>query len=206
MNAPHEEIVAHVEYSSPLLAEWMIAHGPMSFPSAKPPFEALCRAIVGQQLSTRAAETVWQRFKDAFLDITPAEAPQIILQASEEALRQPGLSRSKAIAVRSLAEAFETEPDRYHFAADDSRTDADISKDLMRIKGIGPWTAQMFLMFTLQRPDVFAEGDLGIQKAMGRLSGVDRLSPEECLTMSAPWSPHRSIICLHLWRSLNNKP
>lgn len=206
MNAPHEEIVAHVAATSPLLAEWMIAHGPMSFPPPRPPFEALCRAIVGQQLSTRAAETVWQRFRDAFLDIPPAEVRQVLLQAPDESLRQPGLSRSKVVAIRALAEAFETEPDRYHFAADDSRTDAEISQDLIRIKGIGPWTAQMFLMFTLQRPDVFAEGDLGIQKAMGRLAGVDRLSPDECLSVSAPWSPHRSIICLHLWRSLNNMP
>lgn len=204
MNAPHEEIVAHVKTSSPLLAEWMTAHGPMSFPPAQPPFQALCRAIVGQQLSTRAAETVWQRFQTAFLEIPMDEAPAVLLDASEESLRQPGLSRSKAIAVQSLAKAFLAEPRRYQFAPDDPRTDAEISVDLQRIKGIGPWTAQMFLMFTLQRPDVFAEGDLGIQKAMGRLTGQERLAPPACLAMSQPWAPHRSIICLHLWRSLNN--
>lgn len=205
MNASHDQIVAHIQASSPMLADWMTAHGPMAFPQAKPPFHALCRAIVGQQLSTLAAETVWQRFQAAHLMLPASEAPQALLLATEEALRQPGLSRSKAIAVRSLAQAFHDEPERYRFTPDDDRNDNQISRDLQQIKGVGPWTAQMFLMFTLQRPDVFAEGDLGIQKAMGRLVGTDRLTPSECLTMSAPWSPHRSIICLHLWRSLDSE-
>ena len=203
MNAQHEQIVAHVEITTPRLAEMMRQHGPLHFPAPRPPFEALCRAIIGQQLSTQAAATVWRRFDAQMLHgVLPADTPSHMLSLSISELRTPGLSQSKARAIHSLAEAFTAQPERYCFDSEqDDRSDDEISRDLQRIRGIGPWTAQMFLMFTLQRPDVFAEGDLGIRKGMAKLIGSIDLSPSECLRHAENWRPYRSNICLHLWKA-----
>lgn len=198
MNETFASIVAHISTSSPELAALMRRQGPLAFPEPLAPFAALCRAVIGQQLSVRAAETVWLRFSEAAKHVTPHRIQSF--EMSE--LRALGLSEAKSSSVLAIAAAFLDKPEVYSFSVNDSRSDAEIATALVAIRGIGPWTAQMFLMFTLQRPDVFAEGDLGIRKAMCKLLNRPELTPAECLALSAPWAPHRSIVCRHLWASL----
>lgn len=198
MNESFQSIVAHVEKSSPELADLMRNQGELKFPEPLPAFAALCRAVIGQQLSVRAAETVWLRFAQAAGDIVPAR----ILNFEMQELRALGLSEAKSRSVHAIADAFLKSPETYAFPANDSRTDTEIATALVAIRGIGPWTAHMFLMFTLRRPDVFAEGDLGIRKAMCQLFNRPDLTPSECLAISEPWAPYRSTVCRHLWASL----
>ena len=198
MNESFHSIVAHVESSSPDLAELMRKQGELKFPEPLPAFAALCRAVIGQQLSVRAAETVWRRFSEAAGDILPGR----ILRFELGQLRDLGLSEAKSRSVHAIATAFLDNPKTYAFPANDPRTDAEIATALVAIRGIGPWTAHMFLMFTMRRPDVFAEGDLGSRKAMGQLFNRPDLTPAECLAISEPWAPFRSTVCRHLWASL----
>lgn len=199
MNETFESIVAHISTSSPELAALMRSQGPLGFPQPLSPFAALCRAVIGQQLSVRAAETVWLRFTEAAVDIQP-----IRIQGFEvHELRALGLSEAKSRSVLAISQAFLENPEIHHFPANDPRTDTEIATALVAIRGIGPWTAHMFLMFTLQRPDVFAEGDLGIRKAMCQLFNRPDLTPAECLAISEPWAPYRSTVCRHLWASLS---
>lgn len=203
MNAPLHKIVAHIRPQDPMMADLIERQGHLSLPKPLSPFASLCRTIIGQQLSVRSASTVWERFQ---LQFRKAEVlkPDHLKNADEATLRQSGLSRSKAASIQALTLAFIQDQHRYTFPADDPRSDEEIAEILQRIRGIGPWTAQMFLMFTLRRPDVFASGDLGIQNAISRLyapNGI-RLTAAECLRRSEPWSPYRSIVCLHLWHSL----
>jgi len=203
MNAPLHEIVAHIRPRDPKMADLIEHQGPLPLPEPLPPFASLCRTIIGQQLSVRAASTVWGRFQ---LQFRKADflRPDHLKYTDEATLRQSGLSRSKAVSIQALTRAFIHDEQRFTFPADDPRTNEEIAEILQRIRGIGPWTAQMFLMFTLRRPDVFASGDLGIQKAIGRLYAPNgnRPTTDECLRLSKAWSPYRSIVCLHLWHSL----
>lgn len=198
MNESFLSIVAHVEASSPELGDLMRKQGELDFPEPLPAFAALCRAVIGQQLSVRAAETVWLRFAEAAGDVNPHRIQRFEMGE----LRALGLSEAKTRSVHAIAAAFLEDPETYNFPPNDPRTDAEIATALVAIRGIGPWTAHMFLMFTMRRPDVFAEGDLGIRKAMGQLFNRPDLTPAECLAISEPWAPHRTIVCRHLWASL----
>ena len=166
-------------------------------------YQALVRAIVGQQLSTKAAFAINERLA-ALLDggvPTPAE----ILAADPQALRDAGLSWPKVGYLRDLAERVqdgELELERLPELADE-----EVIAELTRVKGIGPWTAEMFLIFNLGRHDVLSAGDLGIRRAAQIAYGLDQL-PEasELERLAEPWRPHRTLACLYLWRSLANAP
>lgn len=203
MNAPHHKIVAHIRPRDSIMANLIESQGALSFPPPLPPFAALCRIIIGQQLSTRAAATVWGRFQHQFGKADSLK-PDHLRNSDEVALRQSGLSRGKSASIQALTTAFTENQNQFTFPADDPRSNEEIAGILQQIRGIGPWTSQMFLMFTLRRPDVFASGDLGIQKAIGRLymPNENRPTAGECLERSEAWSPHRSMVCFHLWQSL----
>jgi len=167
------------------------------------PYEALARAIVGQQLSTKAARSIWERLVNGFGGAFPA--PAELLAADPESVREAGLSRSKVAFLRDLAERIESG------ALDLGRlgelSDEDVAAELIEIKGIGRWTAEMFLIFHLARPDVVSTGDLGIRRAVQIAYGLDDLpGPAELERIAEPWRPHRTLACLHLWRSLDNAP
>ena len=198
MNDAHSQFLAHLDREDPDLASLVRAQGPLEWPEPRPHFEALVRAIVGQQVSTQAAATIFNRL----VELVQADfAPGRLLARSEEELRSVGLSRQKVTYVRALSTAWEESPERFeHLAA---LSDEEVCAALTSIKGIGIWTAQMFLMFTLQRSDVFAPGDLGLKKAMANRLGLAMESPERAFAMRAErWSPYRSWASLHLWRSL----
>jgi DNA-3-methyladenine glycosylase II len=162
------------------------------------------RSIVGQQLSTKAARAIHGRLVEHFGGRTPT--PQEVLAADAETMRAAaGLSRAKVGFLRSLAEHVvdgSLELDRL-----DELSDEDVSAELVAVKGLGQWTADMFLIFHLQRPDVLAVGDLGIRRAVQRAYGLaEAPGPEDVRRIGVPWRPYRSVACRYLWRSLDATP
>jgi DNA-3-methyladenine glycosylase II len=166
-------------------------------------YGALLRAIVGQQLSTRAARTIYLRVLDLFGGATPA--PEQLLEAGEAELRGAGLSGRKVEYLRDLAAhvlAGELELDRL-----DELSDEQVIEEIVAVRGLGRWSAEMFLLFHLERPDVLSGGDLGIRKAVRVEYGLAELpDPARVLEIGEPWRPHRSLASLYLWESLAATP
>jgi DNA-3-methyladenine glycosylase II len=166
-------------------------------------YGALLRAIVGQQLSTKAARTIYLRVVDVFDGQTPS--PEQLLEADEQALRGAGLSGRKVEYLRDLASHVidgELELDRL-----DDLSDQEAIEEIVAVRGLGQWTAEMFLLFHLERPDVISGGDLGIRKAIQVEYGLEEMpTPQEVVEMSEPWSPDRSLASLYLWESLAAVP
>lgn len=167
-------------------------------------YAGLVRTIVGQQLSTRAAQTIWLRLLAQFDGRPPS--PEEVLAADPEELRAAaGLSRSKTNYLRSLAEHVlegSLELDRLEQLDDES-----VIAELVAVKGIGEWSAHMFLMFQLERPDVLAPGDLGIRRGIQISYALEELpSPEEVIRIAEPWRPHRTTACRYLWLAIDAPP
>jgi DNA-3-methyladenine glycosylase II len=166
-------------------------------------YGALLRAIVGQQLSTKAARTIYGRVIEIFGGTTPS--PERLLEASEADLRGAGLSGRKVEYVRDLATHVidgELEVDRL-----DRLPDEEVIEEIVAVRGLGQWTAEMFLLFHLERPDVLSGGDLGIRKAIQVEYGLDEMPPPtKVIEIGEPWRPHRSLASLYLWESLAATP
>ncbi|HEX6153495.1 MAG TPA: DNA-3-methyladenine glycosylase [Solirubrobacterales bacterium] len=166
-------------------------------------YGALLRAIVGQQLSTKAARTIYLRVVDLFGGSTPS--PEQLLEASEEDLRAAGLSGRKTEYVRDLAShvlSGELELDRLEQLGDE-----EVIEEIVAVRGLGQWTAEMFLLFHLERPDVLSGGDLGIRKAIQIEYGLEEMPPpKQVIEIGEPWRPHRSLASLYLWESLAAVP
>jgi DNA-3-methyladenine glycosylase II len=166
-------------------------------------YGALLRAIVGQQLSTKAARTIYGRILDLFDGSTPS--PEQLLEAEESDLRAAGLSGRKVEYIRDLASHViegELELERL-----DQLEDAEVIEEIVAVRGLGVWTAEMFLMFHLERPDVLSGGDLGIRKAVQIEYELEEMpAPAKVLEIGEPWRPHRSLASLYLWESLANAP
>jgi DNA-3-methyladenine glycosylase II len=166
-------------------------------------YGALLRAIVGQQLSTKAARTIYLRVLDLFDGKTPA--PEQLLDASVDDLRGAGLSGRKVEYIRDLAShvlSGELELDRL-----DQLSDDEAIEEIVAVRGLGQWTAEMFLLFHLERPDVLSGGDLGIRKAIQIEYGLGEMpSPTRVIEIGEPWRPHRSLASLYLWESLAAVP
>jgi DNA-3-methyladenine glycosylase II len=166
-------------------------------------YGALLRAIVGQQLSTKAARTIYLRVLDLFGGETPA--PERLLEASVAELRGAGLSGRKVEYVQDLARhvlSGELELDRLGELGDEEAIE-----ELVAVRGLGRWTAEMFLIFHLERPDVLSGGDLGIRKAIQIEYGLEEMpAPRRVVEISERWSPYRSLASLYLWESLAAVP
>ena len=167
-------------------------------------YSALVRAIVGQQLSVRAARAIHGRLLEQFGG-TPPTPEQILGRDPEELRAAVGLSRAKVAFLRSLAEHVvegSLELERL-----DALPDEEVVSELVAVKGIGEWSAHMFLMFQLERPDVLAVGDLGIRRAVERAYRLPDLpSAAELTAIAEPWRPYRTHACMLLWDSLDNVP
>ena len=167
------------------------------------PFEAVARAIVGQQLSTKAARSIWGKLLEQFGGETPT--PEALLRKRATTLRKAGLSNAKVEFLRDLAKRIKD--GRLDFDQIKELPDEDVIADLIEVKGVGRWTAEMFLMFHLAREDVVSLGDLGIRRAVQIEYGMDELpGPEELERIADEWRPRRTLACLYLWRSLDNAP
>lgn len=167
------------------------------------PFQALCSAIMYQQLSGKAAATIHKRFLALYKGArhpTPAQ----VAKTSIARFRTAGVSQQKAAYLVDLAKKFldgTVGQRQFHEMTDDA-----IREHLVAVKGIGRWTADMFLMFTLHRPDMLPIGDLGIQKGMQQLFKLKSLpNAKKMEALSAPWRPYRTVACRYLWASLDNR-
>ena len=198
----------HLSACDPVLGGFVASHGPLDEAERRrgrpdDAYGALLRAIVGQQLSVKAARTIYDRLCALYGDRPPT--PAELIETDPEELRGVGLSRAKAAYLRDLAEHVEDgELDLEQLPELD---DDEVSAQLIAIKGLGRWTVDMFLMFHLGRPDILPVGDLGIRRAVQIAYGLDELPDAAELTRIAqPWQPHRTLACLYLWASLDNEP
>jgi DNA-3-methyladenine glycosylase II len=201
----HEQLAA----SDPVMAELIERFGELSVDGRRrrrPPVDAygmLLRSVVGQQLSVKAAATIYGRVLDLFGGTTPP--PRELLEIEPERLREAGLSGRKVEYVRDLAAhvlSGELELDRL-----ESLSDEEVIEEITAIRGFGLWSAQMFLIFFLERPDVLPTGDLGIRNAIKAAYGLDEVPPPaELERIAEPWRPHRTLASIYLWESLTNEP
>jgi len=190
--------VTHLKKCDPVLAGIIHRVGPCRMTFKEPTFESLARSIVYQQLSGKAASTIFGRLVAAAGPITPDS----ILSLTTREMRSLGLSQQKATYIRDLA--CRTKAGEIVFENLPSLSDEEVIAHLTRVKGIGVWTAQMFLIFALRRPDVLPAGDLGIRTAMMREWGLAALpKPAEMEEIAKPWRPWCSVACWYLWRSID---
>ncbi len=193
--------VLHLKKTDPVLAAIIERVGPYRMNYDEPRFHSLAEAIVYQQLHGKAAATIFKRLTD--LAGEPL-TPQDILKLSEAQLRGVGLSKQKLSYLRDLAA--KTHSGELDFARLPELPDDEVIKQLTQVKGIGVWTAHMFLMFALRRPDVLPTGDLGIQMAIRKFYRKRALpKPRHMEKIAKRWSPYRSVACWYLWRSLDIK-
>jgi len=166
-------------------------------------FQSLLRSIVFQQLSGKAAQTIYERFVN-HIPKTSNLCPNEVLKLGKEEMRNAGLSFQKINYVRNLADYFEK--NSFQKKDIERMTDEEISKKLIKIKGIGQWTVDMFLMFTLHRADILPYKDLGIQKGIMKILNMKNLpSKKEMENCSKKWRPYRTIACWYLWRMVDDK-
>lgn len=198
----HKRAITHLRKADPRLSAVIDAVGSCTFAPAEhlAHFTAISRSIVFQQLSGKAATTIYNRFAALFPDETPTA--KALSEISDEQLRGVGLSRQKTGYLRDFAarvNSGEVPIDSLHELSDE-----EIITALVSVKGIGRWTAQMFLMFRLGRPDVLPDLDLGIQKGIQRAYRMRKLpTPKRVMEIGAKWAPHRTIASWYLWRSLD---
>lgn len=185
--------------SDPVFGPLVREVGPVTVPRpADAPFPYLARSIVYQQLAGAAARTIHGRFVEA---LDGQVTPEAVLAAPEEALRGAGLSRSKLAAVRDLAEKVSAGEVELGDLGD--QDDDEVERRLTRVWGIGPWTARMFLMFWLHRPDVWPAGDLGVRQGYARLHGLgEPVSQSEMTDRGDAYRPWRSAAAWYCWRAL----
>ena len=164
-------------------------------------FYTLARSIIGQQISVKAADTVWQRLEIQLVSVTPKAA----IKTSEISLRECGLSAQKVRYLQGLAEYF-IEND-IHIKDWQILSDEEIFTELTALNGIGRWTAEMFMIFHLARPDILPLADIGLQKAIFRnYNNEQKMTLAEIFELSQRWKPYRSVATWYLWRSLDPVP
>jgi DNA-3-methyladenine glycosylase II len=188
----------------PIMAALIREHGPCGLADAlrADHFSALVRAIIFQQLSTKAASTIHDRFIGLLPDrqITSAALADV----TDQQFRSVGVSRQKALYLRDLA--VKVNAGTVTLDGIEDLDDESVIAALTTVKGIGRWTAEMFLMFRLHRPDVLPVGDLGIVTAVQKAYGLrKRPTPDRLQKLGEAWKPYRSIACWYLWRSLDNQ-
>ena len=187
--------------NDPVMAAIIRQHPGISLVCRGAPFYTLARSIVGQQISVQAAATVWGRFERAIGRV----APDSVLRASTASLRACGLSQRKCEYIVDLAHHFETgalSPDAWSMLDDDG-----VIAELTAVRGIGRWTAEMFLIFNLLRPNVFPLADVGLQRAVALHYYSGRaISPRTIARLGNRWAPWRSVATWYLWRSLDPEP
>jgi DNA-3-methyladenine glycosylase II len=192
--------IKHLRRSDPRLVEWIDRIGELELPPppARELYVALLESIVYQQLAGAAARAIWARVIGLFEDGIPC--PRRLAEMTEAQLRTAGLSRSKALAMKDICVRHNAGqiPTTVSIA---QMSDADIYTQLLEVRGVGPWTVDMLMMFTLCRPDVMPVTDYGVRKGFQLLYRKRALpSPKQLLKLTEKWRPHRSVAALYLWR------
>jgi DNA-3-methyladenine glycosylase II len=202
------KVVAALRAADPVMERLVDEHGAIVRKDLKrerpgDAYGALLRSIVGQQLSTKAAATIYGRMLELFGGHAPS--PKQLLAVDPDEIRAAGLSRPKISYLRDLADHIEKgELELEHL---DELPDDEVIEQLTAVKGIGEWSAHMFLMFHLGRPDVLPVGDQGIRRAVQVQYRLRKIpDPKRLEKIARPWRPYRTLACLYLWSSLDNKP
>ena len=200
-NIRMRKAINHLRKSDPVLRTIIERVGPCRIEYGPPEFHSLAEAIIYQQLNGKAAVTIFNRFADlAGKPLTP----EGIVKLTDQQMRSVGLSKQKTSYLRDMAErAMNGQLD---FSKLHQHSDEEVIEHLTQVKGVGVWTAQMFLMFTLKRPNVLPTGDFGVQMAIKK-HYKKRKMPKPALMekIAKPWEPYRSIACWYLWKSLDIK-
>ena len=201
-NPETEAALRHLRAADPVLARLIDAGQPIAPTAHEDLYLGLLRAIISQQISTKAAAAIWRKFKALFGPEGYPE-PVALLAFSDEEPRTAGLSYQKAGYLRAIADfALRDELDHARLSR---LNEEELTQHLTQIKGVGRWTAQMLCMFALDMPDVFPEGDLGIQNAMRRHYGLEetgRALLRRLIELAEPWRPYRTLASKYLWQSL----
>ncbi|MGH7600161.1 MAG: DNA-3-methyladenine glycosylase family protein [bacterium] len=192
----------HLSQADPVLTSILARHGPCTLRPQRQYFVALAEAILSQQLSVKAAATIFKRFKEK---LGGRVAPENILDLTDAQFRAAGVSRQKMAYLRDLAAKWQDGVIAHRRFA--KMRDDEVIQALTQIKGIGRWTAEMFLIFSLMRPDVLPVDDLGFRKALQIAYKLRKLpSPAKIEKIAESWKPYRSIATWYMWASLDNKP
>ena len=198
------EAAAHLTNADSILAEVIARIGPPQMGRERDAWKALSSSIIGQQVSVHAARAIRGRFA-AIIPERDFPLPSDVLSTPDEVLRAAGLSGNKVLAIRDLASHFEAgkiNPRKLGKMDDEA-----VIAALIPVRGIGRWTAEMFLMFSLGRPDVLAVDDLGLRNAMKKLYDLPEIpKPDAMREIAESWRPFRSVASWYLWRSLDNEP
>jgi DNA-3-methyladenine glycosylase II len=196
----------HLSKADPVLGRIIKAYRGETMTGRGSAFFSLARAIVGQQISVKAADTVWRKLETALSNSPPKGEgilPSAVLEASTERLRACGLSGQKVLYLKELSQFFVSRG-RHNWHL---KSDAEVITDLISIKGIGKWSAEMFLMFHLLRSDIFPIGDLGLRKAIERHYNNGKAMPLPRMhKLAERWQPYRTVATWYLWRSLDPVP
>src|ERR1039457_6522130 len=199
--ANHQLAINHLKKSDPVMAEIIARIGPFRMQFGEPTFHALAESILYQQLNGKAAVTIFDRFTALAGDPL---TPEGILKLTDAEMRGVGLSRQKTAYLRDLSE--KSKAGLLEFERMPKMPEDEVIAHLTQVKGIGVWTAHMFLMITLQRPDILPVGDYGVQAAIKRHYKKRKWpKPGVMMKIAKPWAPYRSIACWYLWRSLDVK-
>lgn len=216
---PHEKALQHLSAANSRLAALIASVGPCPLRAggaggagpagadkyADDHFAGLVQAIASQQLSSKAAETIYGRVKQVGLDDEGRLSPARFLAAPDTRLREAGLSGSKVSFIKDLSD--KVHRGDLHLMSLESLGDEEVIQTLCKVKGIGRWTAEMFLIFRLGRPDVLPVDDLGIQKGFFKLFNLRKMpTPERMTTLARPFRPYRSIASWYLWRLPEHEP
>lgn len=191
----------HLSKADPVMKKLITKYKTEMLTTRSDAFYTLARSITGQQISVKAADSVWKKLETAAKRITPAH----VLKLTEPELRACGLSQQKVRYLRAVAEHFTT--NAKHVKKWNTISDDELLKELISLPGIGRWTAEMFLIFHMLRPDVLPIGDLGLVNAIARHynNGV-KLTKPELLKLSEKWAPYRTVATWYLWRALDPEP
>ena len=196
-----EEAKAHLSKHDKTLAKIINEYHGEILTNRGDAFFTLARSIVGQQISVKAADSVWRKLE---LFLSKIE-PQQLLNSNEQNLRECGLSAAKVRYLQALARYFWE--NKISIQNWQNLTDSEVVKELTSISGIGKWTAEMFMIFYLARPDIFPIADIGLQKAIFRhYNSSDKISLSEIAAIAENWKPYRTVATWYLWRSLDPIP
>jgi DNA-3-methyladenine glycosylase II len=187
----------------PAMAGLIKRYDPPQWSSQENLFEDLVEAIINQQLSDKASATIIRRFR-ALFGKSGKPTPAKVVKTSDDRIRSCGISYPKIGYIKGLSKMFIDGTLKPEYIK--SLSDEKVIEALTKAKGVGKWTAEMILMFTLKRPDVFSTGDLGLRTAVSKLYGVDRNNFKGIEEISLRWKPYRSFACRYLWKSLQNEP
>jgi DNA-3-methyladenine glycosylase II len=194
--------ILHLKKADPLLASVIDRVGAYRMEYRDPGFETLVRSIVYQQLSGKVARVIFGRL--AALMTNGQITPEGVLKLTPLKMRRAGLSKQKTIYIRDLAR--KTARGKVSFDALGELEDQAVIEHLTQVKGIGVWTAHMFLMFALRRPDILPTGDLGVRSAIRKVYGLEKLPhPKQVEELALSWRPYCSVASWYLWRSLEGK-